>query len=268
MRVAVLLCRWYWLGLTHLCLARGWRCSCHSQWRWCHESPSSASLRSEFAPRPSTGSDSVGSGSTGWSICSWSCGPILYSSWTRGLREVMVIREQLDSTKTVYPCIDFQEGQTLSHHLHDWSGHKWNCNSIRDQNVLHLLGKKNKLTRAWADVWHVNQRPWILDKGLVVEGHACAEVLRIHWLAELSVCHWHRRLVLPCCRREMRKYKTNSSLSNISYWKMTLISNLFAQIVLLSSATTCLSVWCLPCPQWAAEHVGCRCGALVLEEDP
>lgn len=86
-------------GLTHLCLARGWRCSCHSQWRWCHESPSSSSPRSEFAPRPSTGSDSAGSVSTGWNICSWSCGLILYSSWTLDLREVTAIRKQLSSTK-------------------------------------------------------------------------------------------------------------------------------------------------------------------------
>lgn len=97
----VVVSQWYWLGLTHLCLGRGWHCSCHSQWRWCHESPLSASLRSEFVQRLLTGSDWVCSVSTGWSICSWSCGLILYSSWTQGLRDVTVIRRELGSTDTV-----------------------------------------------------------------------------------------------------------------------------------------------------------------------
>lgn len=40
------------------------------------------------------------------------------------------------------------------------------------------------------------------------------------------------------------------------------------QLCCCQCVVTCLSVWCLPCLQWGAGHVGCQYGALVLEEDP
>lgn len=99
---------------------RDWRCSCHSQWLWCRETPWSSNLRSEFSPRPLTGSDLADSASTGWNICSWSCGLTLYSSWTRDLWErSQAIRKQRGSTKSVWNHWDDWILPLLSGRLHD-----------------------------------------------------------------------------------------------------------------------------------------------------
>lgn len=119
------------------------------------------------------------------------------------------------STNTLYPYIDCQDNCMLSFISEVLFNKRlklppgFSCFISCSVTVIMYnldLQKKQKLTCAWADVWHVNQRPWVLDKGLVVQRHACAEVLGIHWLAELSVCHWYRCLVLPCGKQKMRRY--------------------------------------------------------------
>lgn len=53
--------------------------------------------------------------------------------------------------------------------------------------------KKNQirsvLTGSWSDVGHVNQRSGVLDEGLMMDGHACAEALRVSGLVEFCVSH-------------------------------------------------------------------------------
>lgn len=44
------------------------------------------------------------------------------------------------------------------------------------ETKLHIKG----LTGAGADVRHINQRPGVLDERLMMQRHACAEVLWIH----------------------------------------------------------------------------------------
>ena len=116
--------------------------------------------------------------------------------------EVMVITDRLSSTNAV--------------HIHVLIVEKNLGGGAYSKSVYFKI---KQLTRARPDVWHVNQRPRILDEGLVVQGHARAEVLRIHRLAELCVCHRDRCLVLPWKKEvsENNSYtKKNHQFSNMS----------------------------------------------------
>ena len=81
------------------------------------------------------------------------------------------------------------------------------------------------------------------------------------WLNSVSVTGT-AALSSPERKRWAKTTVTQRKIINFLIWAARSI------VFVLSSAATCLSVWCLPCPRWGAEHAGCQCGALVLEEGP
>lgn len=57
------------------------------------------------------------------------------------------------------------------------------------------------LTGSWSDVGHVNQRSGVLDEGLMMDGHACTEALRVPRLVEFRVGHREGGFVFTCNRQ-------------------------------------------------------------------
>lgn len=70
------------------------------------------------------------------------------------------------------------------------------------------------LTCPRTNVRHVDQRPRVLDQGLVVQGHARAEVLRVHRLVELCVRHRNGCLVLSWYRPEKPQLINNHTYTH------------------------------------------------------
>lgn len=135
-------------------------------------------------------------------------------------------------------------------------------------------------TGARPDVWHVNQRACVLDEGGVMHRHACTEALRVHWLAELSVCHRDGGLVFTYHTQQrnthipwvknlvLRVFFINVSFRN----QLNSISDFFFKynaiaydLHICKHIHTDLSVWFPPCPQWAVAHGGYLCGVGVPE---
>lgn len=106
---------------------------------------------------------------------------------------------------------------------------------------------KNTLTCARPDIRHVNQRAWILNESLVMQRHACTEVLWIHWLTELSVGHWHSCLVFSCWHKTTEEKNVTNGL-----YRLTVVSMcshmpicLMPSLSSMRSWTRGMSIWSL-----------------------